>query len=46
MTTDGVSWVYHMTTTLGIRREDKNRWEQRVPLIPEHILELTKETRD
>jgi len=42
MTTDGVSWVYHMTTTLGIRREDKNRWEQRVPLIPEHILELQK----
>jgi len=42
MTTDGVSWVYHMTTTLGIRREDKNRWEQRVPLIPEHIGKLQK----
>jgi len=42
MTTDGVSWVYHMTTTLGIRREDKNRWEQRVPLTPEHILQLQK----
>ena len=35
-----MSWVYHMTTTLGIRREDKNRWEQRVPLIPKHIQEL------
>jgi alpha-aminoadipic semialdehyde synthase len=31
-----------MTATLGIRREDKNRWEQRVPLTPEHILELQK----
>jgi len=31
-----------MTTTLGIRREDKNRWEQRVPLIPRHIKELEK----
>ncbi|HIH29733.1 MAG TPA: hypothetical protein HA260_08025 [Thermoplasmata archaeon] len=32
-----------MTTTLGIRREDKNRWEQRVPLIPKHIQNLNKE---
>jgi alpha-aminoadipic semialdehyde synthase len=31
-----------MTMTLGIRREDKNRWEQRVPLTPEHILQLQK----
>ncbi len=31
-----------MTRTLGIRREDKNRWEQRVPLIPEHIDKLQK----
>jgi alanine dehydrogenase len=37
-----VSWVYLMTTTLGIRREDKNRWEQRVPLIPQHIDILQK----
>ncbi|MFA5102954.1 MAG: hypothetical protein WC525_07335, partial [Candidatus Thermoplasmatota archaeon] len=29
-----------MTPTLGLRREDKNRWEQRVPLTPDHILEL------
>ena len=31
-----------MSKTLGIRREDKNRWEQRVPLIPQHISELQK----
>jgi saccharopine dehydrogenase (NAD+, L-lysine-forming) len=29
-----------MGAALGIRREDKNRWEQRVPLTPEHIKEL------
>lgn len=29
-----------MQLTLGIRREDKNKWEKRVPLIPEHIREL------
>jgi len=32
--------VYHMSATLGIRREDKNRWEQRVPLTPQHVMEL------
>lgn len=31
-----------MARTIGIRREDKNRWEQRAPLIPEHIEELQK----
>jgi alpha-aminoadipic semialdehyde synthase len=31
-----------MGATLGIRREDKNRWEQRVPLTPQHVLELKK----
>ena len=31
-----------MSATLGIRREDKNRWEQRVPLTPQHVLELKK----
>jgi len=31
-----------MSTTLGIRREDKNRWERRVPFTPQHILELKK----
>ena len=33
---------FRMSRTLGIRREDKNRWEQRVPLTPEHVLELKK----
>jgi len=31
-----------MGFTLGIRREDKNKWERRVPLVPEHIKELNK----
>ena len=31
-----------MSAVLGIRREDKNRWEQRVPLTPQHIMELKK----
>jgi len=31
-----------MSTALGIRREDKNRWEQRAPLTPQHVLELKK----
>ncbi|KAJ3014640.1 UNVERIFIED_CONTAM: hypothetical protein HDU68_000188 [Siphonaria sp. JEL0065] len=26
--------------TLGIRREDKNHWERRVPLLPEHVERL------
>lgn len=25
---------------IGIRREDKNEWEKRVPIIPEHVKEL------
>jgi len=29
-----------MKLALGIRREDKNRWERRVPLVPHHIREL------
>lgn len=29
-----------MTAIIGIRREDKNKWEQRVPLIPDHVKEL------
>ncbi len=32
-----------MTTCVGIRREDKNRWERRVPLIPSHIKEIQEE---
>jgi alanine dehydrogenase len=29
-----------MEKILGIRREDKNKWEARVPLIPEHVAQL------
>ncbi|MCK4352324.1 hypothetical protein KAW65_02835 [candidate division WOR-3 bacterium] len=29
-----------MSALIGIRREDKNKWERRVPLTPEHIKEL------
>jgi saccharopine dehydrogenase (NAD+, L-lysine-forming) len=29
-------------TRIGIRREDKNTWEARVPLTPEHASELTR----
>ncbi len=31
-----------MTKTLGVRREDKNIWEKRVPLTPDHVHELVK----
>jgi len=31
-----------MNVTVGIRREDKNRWERRVPLIPEDVAYLTR----
>ena len=34
-----------MSFILGIRREDKNKWERRVPIIPEHAKEL-KEKHD
>ena len=29
-----------MNFRLGIRREDKNKWERRVPLVPQHIKDL------
>ena len=29
-----------MTYRIGIRREDKNKWERRVPLVPEHVKEF------
>jgi alpha-aminoadipic semialdehyde synthase len=29
-----------MKTVIGIRREDKNPWERRVPLIPIHVREI------
>ena len=28
---------------IGIRREDKNEWERRVPLTPLHVEELVRE---
>jgi len=31
-----------MEKIIGIRREDKNEWEKRVPLIPEDVAELKK----
>lgn len=31
-----------MTDCIGIRREDKNLWERRVPLIPSHVRELSR----
>ncbi len=30
-----------MNTKIGIRREDINKWEKRVPLIPSHVRELS-----
>jgi saccharopine dehydrogenase (NAD+, L-lysine forming) len=32
-----------MSKLIGIRREDKNQWEKRVPLIPEHVKQLKEE---
>ena len=32
-----------MGNVLGIRREDKNRWERRVPLTPAHVRQLVHE---
>jgi len=32
-----------MNPKIGLRREDKNPWERRVPLIPSHIRELRAE---
>jgi alpha-aminoadipic semialdehyde synthase len=29
-----------MSFTLGIRREDKNQWERRAPIVPRHVREL------
>jgi len=31
-----------MKTRIGIRREDKNPWERRVPLVPSHVRELLR----
>ena len=32
-----------MSSTIGIRREDKNKWERRVPITPEHVKELKEQ---
>jgi len=29
--------------TIGIRREDKNRWERRTPITPQHVSVITKQ---
>ncbi len=29
--------------TVGIRREDKNQWERRVPLVPEDVADLSRD---
>ncbi len=29
-----------MSYKIGIRREDKNKWERRVPVVPKHVIEL------
>jgi alanine dehydrogenase len=34
-----------MSPILGIRREDKNRWERRVPLVPADIIDLQNRHR-
>jgi alanine dehydrogenase len=39
---EGVKQAASMRRVIGIRREDKNRWERRVPLTPEHVAELTR----
>lgn len=32
-----------MKIRIGIRREDKNRWERRIPLIPSHVREIIQD---
>ena len=32
-----------MGVTIGIRREDKNEWERRVPLVPADLVELSQD---
>ena len=32
-----------MSFNLGIRREDKNKWERRVPIVPEDVQMLKKQ---
>ena len=39
MIDEGLEGLY-MSSKIGIRREDKNKWERRVPIVPEHVAEL------
>ncbi|GAB4432293.1 MAG: NAD(P)-dependent oxidoreductase [Anaerolineae bacterium] len=32
-----------MSNVIGIRREDKNKWERRVPLTPDHVAQLVEQ---
>ena len=32
-----------MTAKIGIRKEEKNEWERRAPLAPDHVAELVRE---
>ena len=32
-----------MTSRVGIRREDKSKWERRVPIVPQHVRRLQME---
>jgi alanine dehydrogenase len=34
-----------MNKIIGIRKEDKNRWERRTPLVPDHIQQLQKKEK-
>ncbi len=34
-----------MSNTIGIRREDKNKWERRVPLTPAHTARLIEQSQ-
>ena len=34
-----------MNHCFGIRREDKNRWERRTPLVPEHVKSLIQDNK-
>lgn len=35
-------WTGCRSISIGIRREEKNRWEMRAPLTPAHVKELKK----
>ena len=35
-----------LEATIGIRREDKSRWERRVPLSPDHVQALVEQGID